>query len=173
MPCFTCLTEVLTFCCGLGLPELTFSIPHHWVLELGSVSACQAPSVKDHKALFPLCLPPIHPSICAPRGVPPLGKVPRRRLGSALAAVSISSLIYTAVSSDRLILQLCLEPAAGPGLWMNQLSLGLGFYFIISLQLPSQAAKERARGRSTVLADFLPCSWDRGIGEIRDFFPGD
>lgn len=115
----------------------------------------------DGSALLPLCLfprPPAH----LPQGynqVPRLGKAsPGRRLGSALAAVRISSLIYTAVSSDRLILQLCLEPAAGPGLWMNQLSLGLAFYFIIFLQLPSQAAKERARGRETKLADFLPCS---------------
>lgn len=81
-----------------------------------------------------------------------------RRLGSALVAVRISPLIYTAVSSDRLILQLCLQPAAGPGLWMNQLSLVLGFYFIILLQPRSQAAKEGATGRNTKLADFLPCS---------------
>lgn len=134
-------------------------------------------------ALLPLCLFPC-PSAWVPPGynwVPRLGKMgPGRRLGSALAAVRISPLIYTAVSSDRLILQLCLEPAAGPGLWMNQLSLGLGFYFIIFLQLPSQAAKERARGRKTKLADFLPCScapslpawlWDSGRREGRDCFP--
>lgn len=83
-------------------------------------------------ALFPC------PSAISPRGTTgSLGWGPGRRLGSALAAVRISPLIYTAVSSDRLILQLCLEPAAGPGLWMNQLSLGLGFYFIILLQPPS------------------------------------
>lgn len=63
-------------------------------------------------------------------------------MGSALVAGRISLLISTAVSSDRLILQLCLEPAAGPGLWMNQLSLVLGFYFIILLQPRSQAAEE-------------------------------
>lgn len=135
-------------------------------------------------ALLPLCLFPC-PSARLPQGynrVPRLGKTgPGRRLGSALAAVRISPLIYTAVSSDRLILQLCLEPAAGPGLWMNQLSLGLGFYFIIFLQLPSQGSKERARGRKTKLADFLPCScapslpaWlsDARRREGRDCFPG-
>lgn len=110
----------------------------------------------------PFSLSDSSPSAHLPQGynqVPRLGKtVPGRRLGSALAAVGISPLIYTAVSSDRLILQLCLEPTAGPRLWMNQLSLGLGFYFIIFLQLPSQAAKKRERGRKTKLADFVPCS---------------
>lgn len=137
-------------------------------------------------ALRPLCLFPC-PSARLAQGcsrVPRLGRTgPGSRLGSALAAVRISPLIYTAVSSDRLILQLCLEPAAGPGLWMNQLSLGLGFYFIIFLQLPSQAAKERERerGRKTKLAHFLPSScasslpawlWNSRRMEGRDCFPG-
>lgn len=112
-------------------------------------------------ALLPLCLFPC-PCARLPLGcnwVPRMGKTGQgRRLGSALVAVRISPLIYTAVSSDRLILQLCLQPAAGPGLWMNQLSLVLGFYFIILLQPRSQAAKEGATGRNTKLADFLPCS---------------
>lgn len=135
-------------------------------------------------ALLPLYLFPC-PSTRLPPGhnwVPWMGKTGQgRRLGSALVAVRISVLIYTAVSSDRLILQLCLEPAAGPGLWMNQLSLVLGFYFIILLQPRSQAAKEGATGRNMKLADFLPCScapslpawlWDYRRREGRDCFPG-
>lgn len=111
-------------------------------------------------ALLPLRLFPC-PSAISPRGTTgSLGWGPGRRLGSALAAVRISPLIYTAVSSDRLILQLCLEPAAGPGLWMNQLSLGLGFYFIILLQPLSQAAKEEERRSWQIfcLAHVLPAS---------------
>lgn len=135
-------------------------------------------------ALLPLGLFPC-PSARLPPGhkwVPRMGKTGQgRRLGSALVAVRISLLIYTAVSSDRLILQLCLEPAAGPGMWMNQLSLVLGFYFIILLQPRSQAAKEGATGRNMKLADFLPCScapslpawlWDLRRREGRDCFPG-
>lgn len=147
-------------------------------VSLGALPARGA----GRSALLHLCLFPCPPGRL-PQGynwVPRLGKAgPRGRLGSAPAAVRISPLIYTAVNSDRLILQLCLEPAAGPGLWMNQLSLGLGFYFIIFLQLPSQAAKGRARGRKTKLAHFLPCScapslpaWDSGRREGRDCFPG-
>lgn len=146
-PCAICLPEegrvkhgrhphslpVLPSVCAAKEGSLAGSVPSSWSQRI-------SPS--------PLCLFPC-PSARSPQGysrVPQLGKTgPGSRLGSALAAVRISLLIYTAVSSDRLILQLCLEPAAGPGLWMNQLSLGLGFYFIIFLQLPSQAAKERER----------------------------
>lgn len=62
-----------------------------------------------------------------------------------LTAVGISPLIYNAVSSDRLILQFCLEPAAGPGLGMNQLSPGFGIVISwFSLNLPCRQMNRKA-----------------------------
>lgn len=110
---------------------------------------------------------PVHLSV-PPRGckrVPELGKeVSGRRLGSDLTAVTISPPISTAVRSDRLILQLRLEPAAGPGLRMNQLSLGLGFYFIISLQLPRRQQKREREGETPSWQISFPARGAVGAG---------
>lgn len=139
-------------------PRSLPALPAVCAAREGSLAGSSSSS--QSRQISPSPSPPLPcPSAHLPPGHNWNGKTGRGgRLGSALVAVRISPLIYTAVSSDRLILQLCLEPAAGPGLWMNQLSLVLGFYFIILLQPRSQAAKEGATGRNTKLADFLACS---------------